>query len=282
MTTDRLRFSLAAAALAATVSFAGVASAHEGKAKDGSGTSKPCKTSPKVKGKGYEVQGRFAWADLEQVAGASTTRTNDDRYSGTVVVDVLKGNKRGRRDVGLSSYSVTGVRVIGAAADGTLPAEGTRVQLVGKQLVGKQARNCAPGPTTPEPTTPTEPEPTATQFGRPVYDDPALPAGEEVDEDIATDESADDDRTIDDDPKPADEDEAKPEDERKSEDDAKADDDADAKKDDSPKRRPKVVDDAPADEEDTAADEETVEPAAVTDVAIRVVHFKVRPAAARR
>lgn len=273
MTTDRLRTTLAAAALAASVSIAGVASAHESKdsGKHG-GVAKPCKA--KAKGKGYEVQGSFAWADLEQVAGAATTRTNDDRFSGTVVVDVEKGNRRGRRDLGLSSYAVSGVRVIGAAADGTLPGEGTRVQLVGKQLTAKQTRSCDPQPTTPEPTTPTDPEPTASQLGRPT----SGPKHEDVDDDatdevVATDDDAtEDDRSAGDDPKG--------DDEAKSEDDAKSTDDA--KPHDRKHGHSKTEDvekDADEDAGEDAADEE---PAAVTDVAIRVVHFKVRPKAARR
>lgn len=278
MTTDRLRTTLAAAALAASVSIAGVASAHEskGSGKHG-GVAKPCKA--KAKGKGYEVQGSFAWADLEQVAGAATTRTNDDRFSGTVVVDVEKGNRRGRRDLGLSSYAVSGVRVIGAAADGTLPGEGTRVQLVGKQLTAKQTRSCdpqptTPDPTTPEPTTPTDPEPTASQLGRPT----SGPKHEDVDDDatdevVATDDDAtEDDRSAGDDPKG--------DDESTSDDDAKSTDDA--KPHDRKHGHSKTEDVAQDDDEDAGEDAADEEPAAVTDVAIRVVHFKVRPKAARR
>lgn len=254
MTNDRLRTTLAAAALAATVSIAGVASAHEtsGKGSQGGGKSKPC--GSKGKGKGYEVQGAFAWADLEQVAGVGTARTNDDRFSGTVVVDVAKGNRRGRRDLGLSLYTVTGVRVIGAAADGTLPAEGARVQLVGKQLAAKQARSCDSTPTTPEPTTPTEPESTATRSGRPTEPKTEEPSGSDDEDTVVAsdDDPASDDRAVDDEPKP----------------------DADAP----------AAEDDPAADADAAAEDDAVdeEPTAVADVAIRVVHFKVRPASARR
>lgn len=280
MTTDRFRTTLAAAALAASVSIVGVASAHEGKdsGKHG-GKSKPCKV--KGKGKGYEVQGSFAWADLEQVAGAATPRTNDDRFTGTVVVDVEKGNRRGRRDLGLSLYTVTGVRVIGAAADGTLPGEGARVQLVGKQLTAAQARSCDPAPTTPAPTTPepttpgepTDPEPTASLLERPAVgpkvDDPA--ADETDDVVAAEDHASDDERSADDDPK--------------GDDHAKPDDD-DATPHDRKPGHPKSGDDAGDDDDasdDSASDDDAAgEPTAVTDVAIRVVHFKVRPKAARR
>lgn len=275
VTLDRLRTSLAAAALAASVSIAGVASAHEGKDSGKSGGSaKACKG--KAKGKGYEVQGLFSSADLEQVAGAGTARTNDDRFSGTVVVEVQKGNRRGRRDVGLSLYAVTGVRVLGTAADGTLPAEGARVQLVGKQLVGKPARSCEPAPTTPtpttpEPTTPTDEDPTATALANrpgdrgPKTDDPEP---EELDEDEATEDvSSDDDSAS--------------EDRASATDDDKASDDGRGKDDD---RRKTSSDDAPSGDDDSstaADDEEVAEPTAVTDVAIRVVHFKVRPAGRR-
>lgn len=148
----KLRITLAAATLVAAVPAAGIASAHEGKGK-GHGN-KPAKRCDR--GKGYEAKGLLAdGSSLEQVAGAGTVRRGDDRFSGTVVVRVKQGNKRGRDDQGLTSYVVTNVRALGTVAgDDPLPPVGTRVQ-----VVGKLAKPCAPAPTTP--TTPS-PSPTPT------------------------------------------------------------------------------------------------------------------------
>lgn len=184
-----LRIALAAATLVAAVPAAGIASAHEGKGKGHD--NKPAKRCDR--GKGYEAKGLLAaGSSLEQVAGAGTVRRGDDRFSGTVVVQVKQGNKRGRQERGLTSYVVTNVRALGTvAADDPLPPVGTRVQ-----VVGKLAKPCAPAPTTPTPSptpAPTAtPEPSPTATPDPVAsqlrsDDPAAdyPAG-------TTDPTADD------------------------------------------------------------------------------------------
>ena len=126
-----LRPALAAGLVLASVSICGVASASEthGSAKaHGAAKAKGCKKQ----GKGYTVQGTFAGGELTRIAGGATARRTDDRYSGTIIVDVSSGNSRGRRDVGLRSYAVTGVRTAGITIDGELPAEGARVELTGK------------------------------------------------------------------------------------------------------------------------------------------------------
>ncbi len=253
---DRFRTTLASAALVASLSVAGVANANgggSGHPGPGKGKAKPCK---KKHGKGYEAQGLFVSGDLEQVAGADTPRWGDDRWSGTVVVEVLKGNKRGRRDVGLSSYAVSNVRVVGAK-DGVIPDEGTRLQLIGKQNAA-----CAPAPTTP--TTPTTPPPTT---------EPSATLAEyprEDEEEIEPTESAEP---------------------------SESEDSGDAEDEGKPKGKDRPSDDGgypgkgkdrggdeSGDDEDASTDEEEAsdEPTPVTDVTIRVVHFKVGPAAARK
>lgn len=269
---DRLRSSLAAGLLLASVSIAGVANASEGHG-EGKGHGKSKAKACKTHGKGYLVHGSFAGGDLTRVAGADTERWSDDRYSGTVIVDVAKGNKRGRRDVGLSSYAVTNVRVVGAAADGTLPADGTRVQLVGKQQQACDAAPTTPDPTTPTTPTATTPDPTAT----PLSQDrgPRLPAPD--DDDAVSDDSSVSDNASSDDPT-SDVSEA-------------SDDDAPAVKErPRGKGKDRSGDDGGDQVEDEGEDEGASEdddaeadaPTAVTDVTVRVVHFKVRPAAARR
>lgn len=155
-----LRTSLAAAVLFAAVPTASIASAHGDRghgAKGGHG--KPGKRCDRG-GRGYEAAGRLAdGSTLEQTAGADTARRSDDRYSGTLVVNVRRGNKRGRADKGVTTFVVTGVRAMGTVSgDDPLPAVGTRVQLRGTTT----AASC-PTPTTPAATTPTTPDPVATQ-----------------------------------------------------------------------------------------------------------------------
>lgn len=141
-----LRTTLALAGLIAIVPTAGIASA-KGDDRSDDGPKRPCAMKG---GKGYEAKGALAEGSvLEQVAGADTANRRDDRYSGTLVVNVKKGNKRGRADKGLTSFTLTAVRVKGLV-DGALPAVGTRVD-----LNGKMPRNCPVEPTTPS-TTPDE------------------------------------------------------------------------------------------------------------------------------
>lgn len=137
----------------------GAATAQGGGHGHGKGKQKKSKCH---KGKGYEVQGTLAEGTaLAQSAGAETKRRSDDRFSGTLVVDVTQGNKRGRRDLGLSSYAVESVKLVGQRTDG-LPELGARVLLVGKQT----AAGCTGGPTDPtDPPVdyPTDPQPTASR-----------------------------------------------------------------------------------------------------------------------
>lgn len=124
-----LRTTLALAGLIATVPAVGIASAHGDERRDDS-PQRPC--LKKDRGKGYEAKGQLAEGSvIEQVAGADTLRRSDDRFSGTLVVNVKKGNKRGRKDKGLASFTLTAVRLKGLV-DGELPPVGTRLELHGK------------------------------------------------------------------------------------------------------------------------------------------------------
>lgn len=262
---DRFRTSLASVALVASLSVAGVASAHGGSGEPGRGhgKAKPCK----LRGKGYEVKGLYAGGDLTQVAGEDTPRWGDDRWSGTIVVDVQQGNHRGRRDVGLSSYPVTNVRVVGVK-DGVIPDEGTRLQLIGKQTPA-----CAPAPTTP--TTPTAP--TTSQSTTPEATTPTASRAAYADDDDDT--SPDTPEAIDDDGTDA-EDDAAPT-EKPS---AKAGKGKPAPRsdDDDDERGGASSDDRPSGDDSTDDSDGAPEATAVGDVTITVVQFKGRPAAARR
>lgn len=128
---------LGLAALSLTLPFAAPAAAGS------PGKGKPAKTkSAKVcqaGGKGYEVQGvLLEGSSLGQISGAATKRRSDDRWSGTLIVDVQAGNKRGRADRGVRTYEVVAVRLRGAAVDTPpTPTPGARVSLSGKQLAAK-------------------------------------------------------------------------------------------------------------------------------------------------
>lgn len=254
---DRLRTTLASAALLASLSVAGVAQANGG-GHDGAGHGKGKDHAKACKkhGKGYNVKGLLVSTDLDQVAGADTARWGDDRWTGTVVVEVVKGNKRGRRDLGLSSYAVKNVRVVGAK-NGVIPDEGTRLELIGKQTAA-----CAPAPTTPTTPPATTPEPTATQTEY-AHDDEEVvepPEAAEPSESEDTEEIHDEDARDD---KPG-----------KGKDKWR---DRDRDRDDAPSADAGSEDSSSADE-----DEASDEPKPVTDVVVRVVHFKTGPAAARR
>jgi hypothetical protein len=141
-----LRMSLAAAVLVAGVPVAGVASAHEGQSKGKDRAEKPAQRCHHG-GRGYEARGTLAdGSTLTQVAGADTARRNDDRFSGTLVVQVKHGNRRGREDKGLTTFALTNVRALGTVQGAApLPAIGTRID-----LVGRLPKSCAtPSPTPP-------------------------------------------------------------------------------------------------------------------------------------
>lgn len=84
---------------------------------------------------GYNAKGLLVSHTLTQTKGADTpTDTGDDRYSGTVEVDVKKANHKGQK--GVQTFTVTDVKVTfyDANGDGTVeqPVAGDRVKVHGK------------------------------------------------------------------------------------------------------------------------------------------------------
>ncbi len=58
---------------------------------------------------GYNASGTLVTASLTQTAGAATPKRGDDRYSGSVTVDVSKANHHGT--TGAQTYTLVDVRV---------------------------------------------------------------------------------------------------------------------------------------------------------------------------
>ncbi|PWU23198.1 MAG: hypothetical protein C5B48_08970 [Candidatus Rokuibacteriota bacterium] len=78
---------------------------------------------------GYNARGTLVTATLNQTAGAATPKRGDDRYSGSVTVDVSKANHHGA--TGSQTYTLDNVRVRFYASDhSTKP--GDRVKIKGK------------------------------------------------------------------------------------------------------------------------------------------------------
>ena len=82
----------------------------------------------------YRASGPLVSESLTQTAGASTPKRGDDRYSGTLTVDVTKVNHHAAK--GQQDYSLDNARVRFYDADhnGTPdePKTGDRVKLIGK------------------------------------------------------------------------------------------------------------------------------------------------------
>lgn len=94
----------------------------------------------------YVAFGDYVSGSLTQTQGAATTAdASDDRWSGTLVVDVKRTNKHGRADKGKQkTYTLTDARLqlADANADGTpdAPVAGDRVRVQGK--VTRLHRKC--------------------------------------------------------------------------------------------------------------------------------------------
>src|SRR5690242_1033041 len=58
---------------------------------------------------GYKARGTLVAVTLTQTAGSTTPERGDDRYTGSVTVDVSKANHHGA--TGVQPYTVDGVRV---------------------------------------------------------------------------------------------------------------------------------------------------------------------------
>lgn len=108
---------------------------------------KSAKCTPRAVG--YKARGTLVSSALTQSAGADTAKRGDDRYSGTVEVDVAKANHRAPK--GPQSFTVTDARVkfYDADRDGTadVPKAGDRVKLHGK--ITRLAKKCDQSAFTP-------------------------------------------------------------------------------------------------------------------------------------
>ena len=93
-------------------------------------------------GVGYRASGTLVSESLDQTAGASTPKRGDDRYSGTVKVDITKANHNAPK--GEQTYTLADVRVKFYDLDhnqiGDQPQVGDRVKLSGK--ITKLPKKC--------------------------------------------------------------------------------------------------------------------------------------------
>ena len=116
----------------------------KGKEKAAAATSKSGPAKAKGKGRcaprsvAYVAHGEYVSGELTQTKGADTADVmGDDRWSGTLVVDVQRTNKHGRADKGTTkTYTVTDAKVRLADRNGDrtfdLPVAGDRARVQGK------------------------------------------------------------------------------------------------------------------------------------------------------
>jgi hypothetical protein len=89
---------------------------------------------------GFDARGTFVSGSLSQTKGADTAKRGDDRYSGSIVVDVKKANHGAPK--GEQAYTVTNARVRFHPSKDTEPSAGDRVKLSGK-LTKVRGKKCA-------------------------------------------------------------------------------------------------------------------------------------------
>jgi hypothetical protein len=105
----------------------------------------PAKANGRCKPKhvvGFNATGKLIAATLTQTAGQGTTDTSDDRYSGTVEVNVSRANHKaptGDQTYTLSNSKVSFYDVNGAPV--TQPVAGDTVRVHGK--IGHAPKKCA-------------------------------------------------------------------------------------------------------------------------------------------
>jgi hypothetical protein len=91
---------------------------------------------------GYKAAGSLVSQALTQIQGADTAKRGDDRYSGTLTVEVKKANHRAPR--GEQTYTVENARVHFYDADhnhvADVPKAGDRVKVRGK--ITKLRKKC--------------------------------------------------------------------------------------------------------------------------------------------
>jgi len=91
---------------------------------------------------GFHASGKLVSQTLTQTAGADTSTKRDDRYSGTLTVEVKRANHR--VPTGTQTYTLDNDRV--HFSHGAAPAAGDRVKLYGKLT---RARHGCAEPATP-------------------------------------------------------------------------------------------------------------------------------------
>jgi hypothetical protein len=89
---------------------------------------KPTYCTPKSVG--YNAKGTYESGTLTQTKGADTEKRGDDRYSGTIVVNVTKANHKGLK--GTQDVTLTDARVKFHPRNDSELAAGDRVKLSGK------------------------------------------------------------------------------------------------------------------------------------------------------
>jgi hypothetical protein len=107
----------------------------------------PAKPKPKPtkycvpKKVGFKARGTFVSGQLSQTKGADTARRGDDRYSGSIVVEVKKANHGAPK--GEQAYTLENARVRFHPRKDTTPDAGDRVKLSGKltRVKGKRCSN---------------------------------------------------------------------------------------------------------------------------------------------
>jgi hypothetical protein len=139
---------IAGAAIAVVPAMAAKPASHPTKSDHATQQDHPAKAKGRCKAKhvvGFNASGSLIASNLTQTQGqATTTDTSDDRYSGTVEVNVARTNHKAPKgdqtytltDGKVSFYDVNGVPV-------TTPAVGDTVRLHGK--IGHAPKKC-PGP----------------------------------------------------------------------------------------------------------------------------------------
>jgi hypothetical protein len=91
---------------------------------------------------GFHASGKLVSQALTQTAGADTSTKRDDRYSGTVTVEVKRANHRA--PTGTQTYTLDNDRV--HFGHGAVPKAGDRVKLYGRLT---RARHGCAEPATP-------------------------------------------------------------------------------------------------------------------------------------
>ena len=90
---------------------------------------------------GFKSVGKLVSSNLQQTKGADTAKRRDDRYSGTITVDVKRANHRAPK--GEQTYTLTNAKVRFHPRKDTKPNVGDRVKVFGTltRVRGKRCTN---------------------------------------------------------------------------------------------------------------------------------------------